>query len=275
MSENFASSFMSALASFEKKHGYKASGAELESLKAAHVRNFWRGMASRLFSVDMDQLSEEEQDELIEKAKRKNDETVMAKEMEEKRVMHGMDADRQDIAYRYFLSTVPPRYSDAQLSDFSSSSAVASHILNGGSCLILGPVGAGKTRLMYAVAKSLAKNYEYGEVVVSSLTMLLAGITANGGQSWQQYASEHYGTKTKLLMLDEVDKIKASSLDYEITNLIIGERYDNKLQTVMVGNGTIENIRGILGDAVISRMIGEKDGGKLFQLSMSIKDRRQ
>ena len=275
MSENFTASFMSALASFEKTHGNKASGEELESLKAAHVKKFWRGMASRLFSVDMDQLSEEEQDELIEKAKRKNDETVMAKELEAKRVMHGMNADRQDSAYRYFLSTVPPRYIDAQLSDFSSSSTVASHILNGGSCLILGPVGAGKTRLMYAVAKSLARNYEYGEVVVSSLTMLLAGITANGGQSWQQYASEHYGKNTKLLMLDEVDKIKASSFDYEITNLIIGERYDNKLQTVMVGNGTIENIRGILGDAVISRMVGEKDGGKLFQLSMSIKDRRQ
>ena len=65
MSENFTASFMSALASFEKTHGYKASGEELESLKAAHVKKFWRGMASRLFSVDMDQLSEEEQDDML------------------------------------------------------------------------------------------------------------------------------------------------------------------------------------------------------------------
>ena len=128
---------------------------------------------------------------------------------------------------------------------------------------------------MYAIGKSLVRTFGYGQIEIHTLTMLISSIRSNSGaQDWADYAHEHYGVHTSLLIVDELDKIKGNRSDYEIINLIIGERYDHKLQTVLVGNGSLDDAREILGDASISRLIGDKEGGMLFNLSSSSPDRR-
>ena len=48
----------------------------------------------------------------------------------------------------------------------------------------------------------------------------------------------------------------------------------NARRTGRLGNGTLDDAREILGDASISRLIGDKEGGMLFNLSSSSPDRR-
>ena len=266
--------FLQSLIEFEKREGRRPTEQEKAQLKLDFHRRFWIEKA-RLAGVDVDSLDEDQLQDAIAQTIKNHEMSVIQERQEELRIMGKTDTSEFERKMSYFMSTVPPRYKDADLSDFTSGARIVNHILSGGSCLILGPTGVGKTRLMYAIGKSLVKTFGYGEIEVHTLTMLISSIRSNSGsQDWVDYAHEHYGVNTSLLIVDELDKIKGNRSDYEIINLIIGERYDHKLQTVLVGNGTLDEAREILGDASISRLIGDKEGGMLFNLSSSSHDRR-
>ena len=199
---------------------------------------------------------------------------VIRQREEDYRRMHGIPEDKAEASFRVFMATVPERYQSASLSEFNSGASVVQHILNGGSCLLTGPTGCGKTRMLYAVCKHLCRNYEPYEVVMDTLPNLIAKIHENSGASdWLEYAGEKYGRSVKILVIDEFDKCKGSDSDYEVLNHIINERYSNLLQTIVCGNGDIEKAKNILGDAVVSRLIGKADGGRYF--CQQGKDRRQ
>lgn len=199
---------------------------------------------------------------------------VIREREEEYRRMHGIPEDKAEAAYKVFMATVPERYQRASLTEFNAGATVVQHILDGGSCLLTGPTGCGKTRMLYAVCKHLCRNYEPYEVVMDTLPGLIAKIHENSGASdWLEYAGDRYGRHTKVLVIDEFDKCKGSDSDYEVLNYIINERYNNMLQTVVCGNGDIEKAKNILGDAVVSRLTGRADGGRSF--SQQGKDRRQ
>lgn len=266
--------FLQSLIEFEKREGRRPTEQEKAQLKLDFHRKFWIEK-TRQAGVDVDSLNEDQLQDAIAETIKNHEMSVIQERQEELRVMGKTDTSEFERKMSYFMSTVPPRYKDADLSDFNSGARIVNHILSGGSCLILGPTGVGKTRLMYAIGKSLVKTFGYGEIEIHTLTMLISGIRSNSGsQDWVDYAHEHYGVNTSLLIVDELDKIKGNRSDYEIINLIIGERYDHKLQTVLVGNGTLDDAREILGDASISRLIGDKEGGMLFNLSSSSPDRR-
>ena len=266
--------FLQSLIDFEKREGRRPTEQEKAQLKLDFHRRFWIEK-TRLAGVDVDSLDEEQLQDAIAQTIKNHELSVLQERQEELRIMGKTDTSELERKMSYFMSTVPSRYKDADLSDFNSGARIVNHILSGGSCLILGPTGVGKTRLMYAIGKSLVKTFGYGQIEIHTLTMLISSIRSNSGsQDWAGYAHEHYGVHTSLLIVDELDKIKGNRSDYEIINLIIGERYDHKLQTVLVGNGTLDDAREILGDASISRLIGDKEGGMLFNLSSSSPDRR-
>ena len=266
--------FLQSLIDFEKREGRRPTEQEKAQLKLDFHRRFWIEK-TRLAGVDVDSLDEEQLQDAIAQTIKNHEMSVLQERQEELRIMGKTDTSELERKMSYFMSTVPPRYKDADLSDFTSGARIVNHILSGGSCLILGPTGVGKTRLMYAIGKNLVKTFGYGQIEIHTLTMLISSIRSNSGsQDWADYAHEHYGIHTSLLIVDELDKIKGNRSDYEIINLIIGERYDHKLQTVLVGNGTLDEAREILGDASISRLIGDKEGGMLFNLSSSSPDRR-
>ena len=266
--------FLQSLIDFEKREGRRPTEQEKAQLKLDFHRRFWIEK-TRLAGVDVDSLDEDQLQNAIAQTIKNHELSVLQERQEELRVMGKTDTSELERKMSYFMSTVPPRYKDADLSDFTSGARIVNHILSGGSCLILGPTGVGKTRLMYAIGKNLVKTFGYGQIEIHTLTMLISSIRSNSGfQDWADYAHEHYGVRTSLLIVDELDKIKGNRSDYEIINLIIGERYDHKLQTVLVGNGSLGDAREILGDASISRLIGDKEGGMLFNLSSASPDRR-
>ena len=223
--------------------------------------------------AEFSKLGKEEQDRLIFEAIAINDARVKREEAREYALMHG-EKSASELAYEYFLDTVPERYKNAQLSDFNSSSPVINHILEGGSCLLSGTTGSGKTHMLWALGKELAKKNKLGDVVVMTLSELISSVRSNSSATdWILYATEKFGEAPRILFVDEYDKCKSSPSDYELFNHIIGKRYDNKLQTVLVGNGDITTARNTLGDAVISRLTGKTDNGAYYWVNA--KDRRQ
>ncbi len=222
---------------------------------------------------EFSKLGKEEQDKLIFQGVALNDARRKREEVQSKALMYG-EKSASELAYEYFLDTVPERYKNAQLSDFNSSSPVINHILEGGSCLLSGTTGSGKTHMLWALGKELAKKNKLGDVVVMTLSELISSVRSNSSATdWILYATEKFGEAPRILFVDEYDKCKSSPSDYELFNHIIGKRYDNKLQTVLVGNGDTTTARNTLGDAVISRLTGKADNGAYYWVNA--KDRRQ
>lgn len=202
----------------------------------------------------------------VELDQKESDARVLREREEEERVRRGISADAATTAYNVFIATVPERYKGASLSDFNQSATVISHILGGGSCLLTGTTGCGKTRMLYAVCKHMCRQFAPYEVVMDTLPGLMAKVHSNSGAAdWLSYAGEKYGKRIKLLVIDEFDKCKGSDSDYEVLNHIVNERYNNMLQTVIAGNGDINTAKDILGDAIVSRLTGRAEGGRHFR----------
>lgn len=202
----------------------------------------------------------------VEQDMRENDARVIKEREEEERLMRGINGDTADRAYNVFIATVPERYKSASIYDFNQGASVIDHILHGGSCLVTGTTGCGKTRMLYAVCKHMCRQFAPYETVMDTLPGLMARVRSDCGASdWITYAGERYGKNTKLLVIDEYDKCKGSDSDYEVLNHIVNERYNNMLQTVIAGNGGIDTAKDILGDAIVSRLTGRAEGGRHFR----------
>lgn len=254
----------------------KNESIDWHKAKADLTRKIRIGFVKRELGIseaEFSKLGKEEQDKLIFQGVALNDAREKRRQAQEYALMHG-EKSASELAYEYFLDTVPERYKNAQLSDFNSNSPVINHILEGGSCLLSGTTGSGKTHMLWALGKELAKKNKLGDVVVMTLSELISSVRSNSSATdWILYATEKFGEAPRILFVDEYDKCKSSPSDYELFNHIIGKRYDNKLQTVLVGNGDITTARNTLGDAVISRLTGKTDNGAYYWVNA--KDRRQ
>lgn len=250
--------------------------ADWQKAKADLTRKIRIGYVERELGIseaEFNKLGKEEQEKLIFQGVALNDAREKRRQAQEYALMHG-EKSASELAYEYFLNTVPERYKNAQLSDFNSNSPVINHILEGGSCLLSGTTGSGKTHMLWALGKELAKKNKLGDVVVMTLSELISSVRSNSSATdWILYATEKFGEAPRILFVDEYDKCKSSPSDYELFNHIIGKRYDKKLQTVLVGNGDITTARNTLGDAVISRLTGKADNGAYYWVNA--KDRRQ
>lgn len=164
-----------------------------------------------------------------------------------------------------FMERVPPRYKEASLKDFSEGNPIAQHVLKGGSALLLGNPGTGKTRLIYAIARELIERGETsGTVEIINMLDLLADVKERGGDNWPKYTKTRYG-KVRHLFIDEMDKTNGSNCDYSIISDLVSYRYNNMLATVIAGNGSKELAVDMLGPAVFSRITGRADGGALYE----------
>lgn len=258
---------------FKNTNGGSITEEERLKINRQAERDYWISFLRDRGEIAEDATEEEINGILELKRKQFNLKAIRVRE-EDHKLLHGIEDDRANQSYEAFMKTVPERYKSASLSDFNPSATIVNHILEGGSCLLTGSVGCGKTRLLYAIGKHLSPLYPPNEVVVDTLSRMLSIIHDNSeGRDWLMYAREKYCNRTKILFIDEFDKRKMSKSDYEIINQIIIERYGNKLQTVVVGNGDLQKAKDNLGEAVVSRLIGRADRGRYFH--QEGKDRRQ
>lgn len=174
-----------------------------------------------------------------------------------------------------FDQRIPPRYRGARISDFSSSNPIPAHVISGGSALLLGNPGVGKTHMLWAIACALIESGEKSDSIeIVNLLDLLADVKEKGGDNWPRYTKKRFG-RIKHLFIDELDKANGSSCDYSIISDLVSFRYNSMLPTVIAGNGDLNLAVEMLGPAVFSRITGAADGGAYYPISGEDKRRKR
>lgn len=176
----------------------------------------------------------------------------------------------RDAAMGELLENIPSRYKEARVEDFREQNFIH-HVLSGGNALLLGGVGIGKTRSLYALSKKIQETAEpYPTGDGTHFPVLSRVITAESligkvrlSYSWIDTAISLYGKSPEVLFIDEVDKVKKEE---EVRTLceLLNFRYSEKKQTIFSGNGSYEEFLSLYGTQAVSRLTGDKDGGALF-----------
>lgn len=225
---------------------------------------------ARRKGIDWDSLSMQEKDNYFREFREDVEKTNVEKLKEEKRreleMMEARRNARKNEALSIFMKIVPPKYTEANISDFSSDSRPVSLITGNNSCLILGPCGIGKSHLLWACAKYFVEQEANENCVrIINLQDLVGDVKENGKNNWAKYIKSEYG-KVRHLLIDEFDKTYGSLADYTIISDLVSYRYDYMLPTVITGNGDTQLALDILGPAVFSRITAFAENGGLVVL---------
>ena len=142
--------------------------------------------------------------------------------------------------FKAFIKTLPAHYREATLEKVYKPDSPAWNELvksldrDNKSALITGPNGCGKTYLAISLTKhwkSIGETAEYTKSVD-----VLANIKEHQLENPYRYMQEHYGRNCQHLILDEIDKIRATDADYVYLTYLHDIRYENDLQTIYFGN---------------------------------------
>ena len=160
-----------------------------------------------------------------------------------------------------FLDSIPVRYRMADISDFDATpfEAEIPALVSGASRLLLGTVGIGKTRLAWALAREWHKTGERTEVVkAQEILSRIKSWQVSGGEDVFAKIRDMYGNKLPHLVIDEIDKIYGSQADFLFLSFLVDIRYEECLQTVVMGNKPAsKDVIDLLGSSSFSRLSGD------------------
>jgi len=164
----------------------------------------------------------------------------------------------KDIAKKRFERETPKKYRSARLRDFSSVSEKDIIWNDCGFCL-RGKTGIGKTHLAtalarkyfyptnpYSIAREVDGRIEYSEnsyrwISVPSLLMEIRSTFNNRDGGTEKSIVDKF-SKTKLLVMDDLGSEKISDWASSTLYVIISDRRNNMLQTIITTNQTIAEI---------------------------------
>ena len=163
------------------------------------------------------------------------------------------------------IAEFPEKYSRFKIRDFervtSDGTKVKSavdYLLSGKSGIVVGINGVGKTSMAYTCWKKWL--YDGESALVTTLTKLLGNITQLvwvGRRQIDEVIASEFGLTIRHLVIDEADKPVFTGKEKEWLIELVGHRYNYGLQTVFMGNGTVDEMHQQLGDAITSRITGE------------------
>jgi len=197
----------------------------------------------------------EKEEKLIEQDER--EEQILKNEKEQ--------AKQLDFAKGKAISLIPLRFKNNTFGNYDATSkeqkmAVA-HLKTGGSAIIYGGNGLGKTHLAFAsiryqieqgnsAAYILAFNF-FNEIKQSFNTHTTDDVMA-------KYANKNY------LVVDEVDKGFGSQTEFVYLYSLINERYNRMMPTVLITNADDSDLVEVIGSSTLSRVAGD---GMIIKLS--------
>ena len=159
---------------------------------------------------------------------------------------------------------VPERYKDIEIDSFQSRMATITKVINGHSGLIIGANGVGKTAFIWAIYKHLLRsNNKMWPAQIISAPVLMDTLNKDviiGKSKLASVVEMDWGKWLPRLFIDECDKIRDSEASFQCLIELIGYRYEHKLQTVCVANGTPETIQQVIPQFMYSRLTGEAEG---------------
>ena len=162
------------------------------------------------------------------------------------------------------IDGLPKRYRHASFKNYVVKTETQRHVFNTVLAyaenpsyrwlVMLGNNGTGKTHLSHALLKCTGGIYREFDEIASELLDAQAKGQGEIGEIIHKYST------AKMLVIDEIDKVKATEGRIRWLNIILRRRYNNLLPLVILGNtdvNTICNSVDLLGNQAIRDRIRE------------------
>lgn len=196
-------------------------------------------------------LDDNERDSIIEK-----EELQRKKDIENEKIR---------TIYSEFIRDVPPRFKDATFSSFQCSSdkqrKTVEYLKTGGSAVIYGSNGVGKTHLAYATCEYQARQGKVaGYVLAFDFFNKIRKSFSDGTTEDVMNRYSNY----QLLVIDEIDKTQGTPTEFMYLYSLINERYNYMRSTILITNAKPDEFAAIIGQSALDRVASE---GKVIDLT--------
>ena len=136
-------------------------------------------------------------------------------------------------------------------------SRVMRRIRDGGIIALIGPRGTGKTRLAAEAMRDFAREHGHYTTAMGLFLRIRASYARNNDESEKEIVT--HMTKTRLLVLDEVQERGNTVWEDRLLTHILDRRYGAMVPTILIANLTETALVECMGDSIISRL--EETGG--------------
>jgi len=196
-------------------------------------------------------LDDNERDSIIEK-----EELQRKKDIENEKIR---------TIYSEFIRDVPPRFKDATFSSFQCSSdkqrKTVEYLKTGGSAVIYGSNGVGKTHLAYATCEYQARQGKVaGYVLAFDFFNKIRKSFSDGTTEDVMNRYSNY----QLLVIDEIDKTQGTQTEFMYLYSLINERYNYMRSTILITNAKPDEFAAIIGQSALDRVASD---GKVIDLT--------
>lgn len=184
---------------------------------------------------------------------------------------------RKELEFREglisFYASIPALYRNASISDFGEGSRLIGAFLSGTSAIIYGGNGIGKTHLAWALTKHWRETEkDLDRVAVFStfdvFCSIISAMSARQYRAGVDVAEEMFVRKCSHLILDECDKTDMADSAFRNFSHVIGRRYEEGLQTILICNAVDEaDARKKVGDSVFSRFRSKSWNAEIIELT--------
>lgn len=157
-------------------------------------------------------------------------------------------------AYRAFLNSIPEEFRDVKEADFplSGHKSLIDKARQGRSMYWYGEQGIGKTRLAWLLMK-LARKQGH-KAMYRKLSEIVEDISALAFKTnLADHVNATYVNDLDMLIIDEADKVTMTDIQMRNINYLLDRRYEERKQTILIGNSNENAMRRIFGDSSFSR----------------------
>ena len=126
---------------------------------------------------------------------------------------------------------------------------------------LYGPAGSGKTHIAYAIAEEVEKRGF--KVKFHKVNRLIHKFRDNRDYAGRELLDTFigidytgFGQDRDYLFLDDLGSNKESDFSIDCLTMILDYRYENKLQTIITSNASMEELEENVGSRIYSRLVG-------------------
>ena len=194
-----------------------------------------------------------------------DDERDIIIEKEELQRKKDIENEKIRTIYSEFIRDVPPRFKDATFSSFQCSSdkqrKTVEYLKTGGSAVIYGSNGVGKTHLAYATCEYQARQGKVAGYVLAFDFFNEVRKSFSNGSTDKVVGKYH---RYDLLVIDEIDKTQGTPTEFVYLYSLINKRYNYMKHTILITNATPGEFGAIIGESALDRVASD---GKVIDLT--------